>query len=256
MRTKGFTDVNEQNATGLPPYTKRDDLLVKEYQFEGMYNFSWKKYSYYAPIDYTQRQLKSHIGVLLKGGVYYNQLSADSNLLTIKQRPFFDEFDDIRKIRTTSFKIAPGIGANLVLSKRLYLSATVFTPYNLYFYNYFTEDDIRVQKGTSIAVVLDASVGLGYQSERFYAGIRYQADSKHAKMNTVEMKTLFSYFGFDLGYRFKAPKSLRKCIRTPCLRGCKQISRTFDLSQLLILFCFRMKSPPAVPKLLVSFNWV
>lgn len=210
MRTKGFTDVNEYNAAGLPPYTKRDDLLVKEYQFEGMYNFSWKKYSYYAPIDYTQRQLKSHIGILLKGGVYYNQLSADSNLLTLKQRPFFDEFDDIRKIKTTSFKIAPGIGANLVLSKRLYLSAAVFTPYNLYFYNYFTKDDLLVKKGTSIAIVVDGSVGLGYQSERLYAGIRYQADSKHVKMNTVEIRTLFSYFGFDIGYRFKAPKFIRK----------------------------------------------
>lgn len=210
MRTKGFTDVNEENAMGISPYTKRDDLLVKEYQFEGMYNFGWKKYSYYAPIDYTQRQLKSQYGILIKGGVYYNQLSADSNLLTLKQRPLFDEFEDIRKIRTTSFKVAPGIGANLVLSRRLYLSAAIFAPYNLYFYNYFTEGDIRVQKGTSIAIVLDGSISLGYQSERLYAGIRYQADSKRVKMNTVEIDTLFSYFGFDLGYRFNTPKFVKK----------------------------------------------
>ena len=40
--------MNEHNT--LDPsqrYTKRGDLMVKEYQFEGMYNFSWKKYAYY-----------------------------------------------------------------------------------------------------------------------------------------------------------------------------------------------------------------
>jgi len=211
MRTIGFTDVNEHNA--LDPtqrYTKREDVVVKEYQFEGMYNFSWKKYSYYAPIDYTQRQLKSRIGLLLKGGVYYNQLAADSNLLTVKQRQFFDDFEDIRKIRSTSFKLAPGIGGNLVLSKRFYLSAGVFTPYNLYIYNYFTKDDNLVHRGTSIALVLEGNVSLGYQSERLYAGIRYQADSKSVKLNTVGMNTLFSYFGFDIGYRFTAPRFVKK----------------------------------------------
>jgi len=210
MRTKGFTDVNEHNTTGLAPYTNRDDLVAKEYQFEGMYNFGWKKYSYYAPIDYTQRQMKSHFGILLKGGVYYNQLAADSNLLTLKQRPFFDDFEDVRKIRTTSFKIAPGVGGNLVLSKTFYLSAAVFTPYNLYFYRYFTKDDLLIQKGTSIALVLDASISLGYQSERLYAGIRYQADNKQVELNTVKINTLFSYFGFDIGYRFKAPRLVKK----------------------------------------------
>lgn len=210
MRTKGFTDVNENNATGTAPFTKRDDLVIREYQFEGMYNLGWKKYSYYAPIDYTQRQLKSHFGILLKAGAYYNQLAVDSNLLTVKQRPFFDDFEDIRKIRTTSFKVAPGAGANLVFYRRLYLSAAVFTPYNLYFYKYFTTDDQLTQKGASIAIVLDASISLGYQSERLYAGIRYQADNKQVELNTVKINTLFSYFGFDLGYRFKAPRFVKK----------------------------------------------
>lgn len=211
MRTKGFTDVNEHNAGDpLQRYTKREDLMVKEYQFEGMYNFSWKKYAYYAPIDYTQRQLKSRIGLLLKGGVYYNQLSADSNLLTVNQRPFFDEFDDIHTIRSTSFKLAPGVGANVVFFKRFYLSGAVFTPYNLYMYTEFNKNDIRVHKGNSIALVLDGNISLGYQSERLYAGIRYQADSKSVKLNTVEMNTLFSYFGFDIGYRFNTPRLVKK----------------------------------------------
>ncbi|MDB5272122.1 MAG: hypothetical protein JWO58_489 [Chitinophagaceae bacterium] len=210
IRTHGYTDVNERNSDSLKHYTQREDILVKEFQFEGMYNFGWKKYSYYAPIDYTQRQLKTRVGLLLKGGVYYNQLSADSNLLTMKQRAFFDDFTDIRTIRTTSFKLAPGIGANLVIFRKFYLSAALFTPYNLYLYNYYTHDAELVHKGTSIALVLDGNISLGYQSERFYAGLRYQADSKSVSFNTVAMNTLFSYFGLDVGYRFIAPKLVQK----------------------------------------------
>lgn len=210
IRTRGFTDVNESNSDSISRYTKREDLLVKEYQFEGMYNLSWKKYSYYAPIDYTHRQLKTHAGFMIKAGAYYNELAADTNLLTVKQRAFFEEFDDIRKIRTTSFKLAPGVGANLVFLKRFYLAAAVFLPYNLCVANYYTKDDNRVHKSTSIAFVLDANVSLGYQSERLYAGLRYQFDSKNVAFRKVDMVSLFSYFGIDVGYRFKAPKFVKK----------------------------------------------
>ena len=210
IRIRGFTDVNESNSDTLIRYTKREDMLLREYQFEGVYNFSWRKYSYYAPIDYTFRQLKTRVGFLLKGGAYYNQLAADSNLLTMKQRPFFNDFNDIRIIRTTSFKLAPGVGLNLVFLKRFYFSLAVFAPYNFYVYNYFTKDENLVHKGTSIAFVLDGNVSLGYQSERFYAGIRYQADSKSVTFNTVSLNSLFSYVGFDLGYRFVAPRLVKK----------------------------------------------
>ena len=210
IRIRGFTDVNENNSDTSIRYTKREDMLLREYQFEGVYNFSWKKYSYYAPIDYTFRQLKTHLGFLLKAGAYYNQVSADSNFLTIKQRTFFNDFTDIRIIRTTSFKLAPGVGLNLVFLKRFYFSVAVFTPYNFYVYNYFTKDENLIHKGTSIAFVLDGNVCLGYQSERFYAGFRYQADSKSVTFNTVSLNSLFSYVGFDVGYRFEAPKFMRK----------------------------------------------
>ncbi|MDF2454153.1 MAG: hypothetical protein K0R51_146 [Cytophagaceae bacterium] len=210
IRLRGFTDVNQNNSDTLVRYTKREDILMKEYQFEGVYNFSWRKYSYYAPIDYTFRQLKTRIGFLMKAGVYYNQLAADSNLLTMKQRAFFNDFNDIRLIRTTSFKLAPGIGLNLIFLKRFYVSLAVFTPYNFYVYNYFTKDENLVHKGTSLAFVWDGNISLGYQSERFYAGIRYQADSKSVTFNTVILNSLFSYVGFDLGYRFVAPKIVKK----------------------------------------------
>jgi hypothetical protein len=210
IRTKGFTDVNEANSDSLKKYTKRDDLLVKEFQFEALYNFSWKKYCYAAPIDYTHRQLKTRIGFMIKAGAYYNSLSADSNLLTVKQRAFFEDFNDIRIIRTTSFKLAPGIGTNLVFLKRFYASFAVFTPYNLYVYNYFTKDGNLVHKGVSLAFVLDANVCVGYQSERLYVGFRYQLDSKSVSFNQVGMNSRYSYFGFDIGYRFKAPKPVKK----------------------------------------------
>lgn len=33
---------------------------------------------------------------------------------------------------------------------------------------------------------------------------------KSVKLNTVEMNTLFSYFGFDISYRFNTPQLVKK----------------------------------------------
>ena len=211
IRTRGYTDINTYNSSNtMKNYIKRDDILTKEFQFECIYNFQWKKYSYYAPIDYTYRQLKSSAGMLLKAGVYYNELSADSNLLSLKQRPAFEGFNNIVTITTTSFKVAPGVGGNLVFLKRFYLAGALFTPYNLYLYNYYTTNHERIHKGNGIALVLDANISLGYQSERFYTGLRYQADTKSVTLNAVEMNTILSYVALDVGYRFKAPKVVKK----------------------------------------------
>jgi hypothetical protein len=211
IRTKGFTDINGSNRTNpFEEHTKRGDLIVKEFQFEGIYNFSWKKYSFYAPIDYTQRQLKSRIGLLVKAGIYYNDFAADTNLLSIKQRPFFEDFEKIKAIQSTSFKLAPGLGVNLVFLKRFYLAGSIFLPYNLFIYKYISEDDVTYKRGESITVVLDAKVILGYQSKRFYAGIRYEINSNKAHFKTAGLNSYYSSVSIDLGYRFTTPRIVKK----------------------------------------------
>ncbi len=205
-----MTDVNELNRLDTTQsYTPREDITMKEFHFEGIYNFSWKKYSYIAPIDFTQRQVKSRIGFLLKAGIYNNQIFSDTNLLSMRQRKYFEEFDNITRMNGYSVKLAPGIGGNLVLIRRLYLSASVFVPYNLYFNRLFTDRHLE-RKEASIQLVLDGTVSIGYQSKRLYAGLRYQVDSKGTKLKYISSTTVYSYAGLDIGYRFNTPKIVKR----------------------------------------------
>lgn len=210
---KGFTDLNSANHNPedtLSKYLRRGDISSTDYQFEGIYNFSWRKYSYTAPLTFLQRQIKSHVGILLKSGLSYNELSADSAIVSVRQRPYYEQFSDVRKLSGLSIKAAIGFGGNLVFFKRMYLSAAVFIAYDLYLYKYTRFSDGSSKNGQSFVVVFDGRASLGYQSERFYIGLRYEGDSRGAKIDHVSLTTQYSYIGFEVGYRFKAPKFLKK----------------------------------------------
>ena len=210
MKLGGLTDVNVlNNQDSTKKYLNRGDIIMKEYHFEGIYNFSWKKYSYVAPIDFTERQVKSRIGFLLKAGIYNNQLISDSNLLSIRQRPYFEGFDNIKKMIGYSVKLAPGVGANIIFLRQFYISASVFAPYNLYFNRLYNSANHLVRKEASLQLVLDGTVSVGYQSKRTYVGLRYQAESKGAKLEYISFTTVYSYIGLDVGYRFHTPKIVK-----------------------------------------------
>jgi hypothetical protein len=210
-RLQGLTDMNEQNSKSpLMRYVKRDDIRLREYSVEGIYNFSWRKYSYTAPLTFLQRQLKSRIGILAKAGVSYSELGADSALITTTQLVQNDKLTDIQRINGVSVKLAPGVGGNLVFFKRIYLSGALFVAYDLFFYDYKRISDGGTKSGTSFVVVLDGRFSLGYQSERLYAGLRYEVDRRGMQFDKTQMTTEYSYVGLEFGYRFNAPGFLKK----------------------------------------------
>ncbi len=210
-KLQGLTDMNEQNNLDtLSRYLSRGDIRLREYVFEGIYNFSWKKYSYTAPLTFLQRQLKSRVGILAKTGISYNELSADSGLVTSRQSPFFDQLNDVSRISGVSIKLAPGFGGNLVFFHRIYLSAALFVAYDLYLYDYTKFSDGSTKSGASFIVVLDGRASLGYQSKRFYIGLRYEVDRRGVKFSKAQLTNEYSYVGLELGYRFKAPGFMNK----------------------------------------------
>ena len=211
MKLKGLTDINESNnQDSTKRYVTRDDITMKEFHFEGIYNFSWKKYSYIAPLDFMERQVKSRVGFMVKAGIYNTQLFSDSNLLSMRQRLYFEDFNSINRMNSYAIKLAPGLGINLVFLRRFYLSTAVFTPFNLYFNRLFIFYEDLVRKESSLQLTLDGMASIGYQSKRFYAGLRYQAESKRAVLKFISMTSVYSYIGLDVGYRFNTPKIVKK----------------------------------------------
>uniref|UniRef100_UPI002FDCF15A DUF4421 domain-containing protein n=1 Tax=Ohtaekwangia sp. TaxID=2066019 RepID=UPI002FDCF15A len=215
IRIKGFTDINTNNhPEGNPPYTLRDDLTSKEFQFEALYNFDWKRYSYIAPLTFSQRQVKSRAGFLLKTGIYYHQLYSDSSLMNAWQRPYYPDLAKAKVLRSLTLRIAPGAGGNLVFNRCLYFSFATFVSYDLYLYKYLDHPDDKVSGRQAFVFTVDGKFGFGYQSRRLYAGIRYEVENRIAALHDdVSLNAFYGYTGIEIGYRFDAPGVLRKVYR-------------------------------------------
>ncbi len=207
LKLKGLTDINQSSNM---PVRKRADILNREYQFEGVYNFDWKRYSYQARSSFSQRQIKSRAGFLLKGGLYYKKFAGDSALLSLDKRKYYEEFADNKGIQTFSIKIAPGVGGNLILYKRIFLSMAAFTSFDLYLYRYINSADETSNRRSSAVFTIDGYISLGYQSKRFYAGLRYETDRRNASLHGINMGVINSYTGLEFGYRFDAPRIMKR----------------------------------------------
>ena len=209
MKIKGVTDVNAFNSPDQNN-TPRTDINIKEYEFEGIYNFNWKKYSYLSTIDYTESQIKSRAGFLLKAGIYNQQIYSDTNLFSPQQRAYFEELNGMAKIISYYIKVSPGIGGTLIIKKHFYAACAVFSPLGFYSNRSYTSDDQRVKAETSLLWTLDGSVNIGYQSDRFYTGLRCDIDSRTMMLPDMHFTSVYNYLGLDIGYRFKAPKFIKK----------------------------------------------
>jgi len=211
IRIQGFTDINRQNSFAPNPVNiRRPDMVNKEFQFEIIHNFGWKKYSYLAPLTFSQRQVKSHGGFLLKANVSYDQLSSDSTLVGPRQKQYYEDFGAAKTFRSLSLRIAPGLGANLIFLRRFYFSISAFTSFDLYFYKYLKSQDDAVAAKRTFVFVLDGKASFGYQSKRLYMGLRYEAERRIGTFQSMEMKTTYSYAGVEMGYRFNAPGFIKR----------------------------------------------
>ncbi len=207
LRFKGFTDINKFL---VQEYIMRPDIVNKEFQFEALYNFSWKKYSYIAPLTFSQRQIKSRAGMLFKAGVYYNQIAGDSTIISPQQQLYYEDFLNIKVIRTLSIKLAPGIGGTLVFLKRIYFSAAAFASFDLYLYKYLQDQNEKVKGKQTFVFVVDGKASLGYQSKRLYTGLIYEVERSSGLMHSIKMNTVRNYIGVELGYRFNTPHVVKQ----------------------------------------------
>lgn len=214
IRIKGFTDIGAINRSVDGSYRLRPDVLSKEFQFEGIYNFNWKRYSYAAPITFAQRQVRSQVGFLFKAGAFYNQLSGDSALITRTQQPYHDPaFANITTLRRVMVEAGPGVGGNLVFRRRFFVSFVVFSSLNLYVYKYLENPQQKASARQAFVFHPDGTASIGYQSRRMYGSLRFEYDWSSATLQFITLSTVNRYIGFDLGYRFTAPRAMRKFYR-------------------------------------------
>lgn len=207
-KVKGYYDENVtfKDSTGTTKYAKRGDITEKHYAFNGIYNFNHKKYSILAPTIYTERQIKSKVGFLMKGSVSKNLITSDTSITNPADGNNHTTFN---RLAFTSYKVGPGIGINIVLVKRIYVSLLFFMSSNLVFYNYSGEGTERI-KGQAFTTFLEGRAAIGYQSKRFYIGFNFNSDRILFKNDNLKIENITQIATFTMGYRFGAPKLLKK----------------------------------------------
>jgi hypothetical protein len=202
-----YTTPSEQHF-----YYVRPDVRFKNIGVNGVYNFSWKKYSYNAPlIIFSERQLKTRIGFLIKSGLNYTTISSsDSTILSRTQTSVFTSFDDIKSINAILLKAGPGVGVNLVLFKRFYFALNYFVMGNFIEYTYATQTNGASKWQGNTNFYTESATSFGYNSKRLFIGITANGDINVMRIQNASIKTNFASAGITLGYRFNTPDFFSK----------------------------------------------
>ncbi len=208
----GYYDDNSPNYVPIhDSLAVRPDVRYKNIGANMIYNFSWKKYSYNAPLTYNDRQLKSRIGFLAKGGINYTTISSsDSTLLASVQAKGFSNFDDVRSVNALLLKLGPGIGGTLVIFKRFYVTANYFVMGNFIEYTYKIQNQGTSGWHPNFNFYTESYFGFGYNSKRLFAGLSLNGDINVMRIRDASIRTNFATLLITAGYRFDPPSFLKK----------------------------------------------
>ncbi|MFN8415915.1 MAG: DUF4421 family protein [Cytophagaceae bacterium] len=210
-KIKGYFNELEYHKTpdDKTIYAINGGLEQKLYSIRGIYNFNWKKYSLLAPLNYTQRQIKSKVGLLFNAGIFRNSIQSDTTLSQSSSHAQYITFENAYKLNYTSIKLGPGAGFNIVAIKRFYLSFMMFLSIDNVFYSIYSNDNLLEKKYT-MSMYFDGRASLGYQSKRFYLAFKYIGDRIVFFTNDMKYENSLGIVTLDFGYRFNAPGFIKK----------------------------------------------
>jgi hypothetical protein len=208
----GYYDNNASNyAPSEIRYFVRPDLHYKNVGLNGIYNFSWKKYSYNAPLVFTERQLTSRLGFLIKGGANYTTLySSDTTILSRIQTNELTAFNNISSIHALLFKAGPGAGLTIVFFKRFYIAFNYFIMANFIEYSNAGEQGMNSRWKSNTNLYTENVTAFGYNSKRLFAGISFSGDINIMRIQGANIETNFATVSVTLGYRFNTPIFLQE----------------------------------------------
>ncbi len=205
---KGVTDVNSSDGS-TATYIKRDDIQAVNLSYGFVWNLAWKKYTYVGPRTYSQRQMKSKGGFLVKTGIWLQAIHGDSAILNPSEQPYYTTFRNVTGISALSMPVAPGMGGNLVFLKKFYLSSVFFLGPNFSYYAYQRSKDEDYIRDFSVQFLGSLDIGFGYQTERFFAGLHYDYQYLSARITDAVIQFNSGYLGLTVGCRIGTPKVMR-----------------------------------------------
>ena len=198
-KAKGFHELDEDGTLRVYPSTRVNTYGGKTFYMLNR-NFSYRAYD-----NQTERQLKSAGSFIPSLSYYLRKIKTDhaNSALFMNEFKAYDIFFQfgymynfvIKKKITLTLGLHPGLGYN----------------YSTLSYNKEVHPDKNSEAMHSVTFPLDGNVSAMYSGKRLFIGLRSNLRFyEHLKENNSSLVTSKSFLEFYLGYRFKAPKRIKK----------------------------------------------
>ncbi|MCF6306887.1 MAG: DUF4421 domain-containing protein [Flavobacteriaceae bacterium] len=205
-------------------------LVTNIIQGNSFYKFN-DNYSVRAVESQTEIQLKS-AGTFMPGidYKYYNLKGADEVKISPSEIIFRDNYNELKGFIVG---VNAGYYYTFVFHKYLFANLYANTGGNIDFYKSTNYESGNSNNNTNTAFVFSFKSGIsaGYNGKKIFAGLGYDYSYSSEKFNenSTQIQPSKDQFNVYLGYRFKAPKQLRKPVEkieeiVPILKKDKKIN--------------------------------
>jgi len=186
-------------------------LITNIFQGNSFYKFN-DNYSVRAVESQTEIQLKS-AGTFMPGTYYkyYNLKGANEIKINSTEIIYRDIYSDINGF---ILGINTGYYYTYVFHKYIYANIYANTGMSIDFYKNTNYESSTTTDYSNNAFVLSFKTGIsaGYNGQKIFAGLGYDFahSSEKFRVNSTQILPSKDQFNVYIGYRFKAPKQLRK----------------------------------------------
>ena len=181
------------------PYPQRTDLNIRYYSTNFYYIFSHRKFSFRAPFNQTERQIKKAGSFLLMTSLSYLDIKSDYSLIPANQETYFTDLSGFKGGSFTAIGLAPGYAYSFIFGK-FYATPTIFLGPSYQYQIY----KVAAGEKTSENAGVKGNVRLagGYNSDTFFMGFATISDITSVKQGdiTVESNTITAKM--FMGYKF------------------------------------------------------
>lgn len=195
------------------PYPQRPDISTTKIGGSCTYAFKYRKYSTKAAFIQTEQQRKSAGSFLLGGFFSYFGIEGDSSFVPYQLDDIYDPALLFNNVKVFGGGVTFGYSHTFVLWKKFYISFSLVPGVSIQGYQIAYEDGQETKKGSFVAGRFLARVGLGYNSEKSYAGLTASSDSYSGSTGNEQRNSLNYEVGvvrFFYGRRFNFPTFKKK----------------------------------------------
>ena len=209
QKYQGFYLSDRENPV-LPgtPFPQRGDIVSRNFGITGNYVFQNRKFSFRAAYNFAERQLHSKGSFLLFASLSSFKMSADSSILTPAQEAVFGENVSFRRLRYTTFSIAPGYTYSMIF-RDFFVNGTLSVGPAHHWITYQVEGD-RERNDIAINSFIGARIAIGYNGPRLFGGLIFFSQGRNVRFEDVQFSNNNGTFKVLVGYRFREFGMLKK----------------------------------------------